>query len=139
MVLAEATAPPTVEPPTAHPQLAGGRPQLSVDQPQEGRLAGAAWARYLEQLAGRDAEADALQDRGAAEGLRDADELDRRRSRDLAVSSRAVAERPVFLALRAGSVFGRAGAASCRWSASHPSRLPISPCRLQVRRQGRRL
>src|SRR2546428_2372181 len=121
----ETVAPPPVKSEAAHPQLARIRSQLAVDQAQQGGLAGAAPSGYLDQLARRDCEIDTLEDAGLAKRFGDAKQLDRRLDCELAFGRRAAPGRPIFLRLHAVSltaVFGRAGAASCCWSASHPSR-----------------
>src|SRR5437762_31333 len=124
-VVAQAAAPPPVESTSAHPELARVRPQLAVNEAKKCRLAGTAWARYLYQLTGGNAEVDALENGLATERFGDVDEFDRRLDRDLAVGPRAAPDRPVLLprvrALNVGAVPGRAIAASCHWSASHPS------------------
>ena len=124
-VVAQAAAPPPVESTSAHPELARVRPQLAVNEAKKCRLAGTAWARYLYQLTGGNAEVDALENGLATERFGDVDESDRRLDRDLAVGPRAAPDRPVLLprlrALNVGAVLGRANAASCHWSASHPS------------------
>src|SRR5690348_8488724 len=89
-VLAESAAPPPVQAAAAHPHLARVGPELPVDEAKQGRLARTAWAGDLEKLARGDAEVDPFQYLGAAERLRQTDELDRRLSRDLAVGPRAV-------------------------------------------------
>src|SRR5438046_8605200 len=72
---AEAAPPPAVEALAPHPQLAGAGPELPVHEAQQGGLAGAARAGYLEQLALADSEVDAPQNAGAAGPLGHADEL----------------------------------------------------------------
>src|SRR5256886_5698605 len=122
--IAEAAAPPPVKSAPAHPQLARIRSQLAVDQAQQGRLAGAARSGYLDQLTRSDGEIDALENGGLAKRLGDANELDRRLDCELAFGRRAAPGRPLLLRLLApdvGAVFGRASAARCDWSASHPS------------------
>ena len=108
---------------SAHPELARVRLELPVDKAKQRCLAGAAGSGYLDQLTESDREVDVLEDGFLAECLRDPNEPDLRFARELAVGRRAVSGRPVFLrllALDVGGVFGRASAARCRWSASHP-------------------
>ncbi len=76
----QAPSPPAVEPTAADPQLAGIRPQLAVDEAEQGGLARATRPGHLDQLTGGDAEVDAFEDRAATEGLGYGDELDRRLS-----------------------------------------------------------
>src|SRR5207248_10539077 len=120
---AQATPPPAVQPAPTDPELAVVRAELAVDQAQQGRLARPARAGDLDELALPDREVDRLEHRVAAVGLRNADELDRRLSDELAVRSRALPGRSVLLRshrLRAIAVLVRASAASSGWSASHP-------------------
>src|SRR5207245_9460097 len=116
---------PPVTSESPRPQVARSRSRLAVDEAQQGGLAGAAPSGCLDQLARRDCEIDTLEDGGLAKRFGDAKQLDRRLDCELAFGRRAAPGRPIFLRLHAVSltaVFGRAGAASCCWSASHPSR-----------------
>ena len=129
---AQATPPPAVQPAPTDPELAVVRAELAVDQAQQGRLARPARACDLDQLALPDREVDRLEHGVAAIRLRNADELDRRLSYELAVCPRALPGRSDLLRshrLRAVAVLVRASAASSGWSASHPL-IQISPCRV---------
>src|SRR5690242_4251167 len=80
----------------AYPNFARVGAKLSVQEAKERRLARAAWAGDLHQLARSDAEAQVFEDRALAEGFGDRDELDRGFNGDRAVRREAAAARPVL-------------------------------------------
>src|SRR2546426_12513395 len=84
---AEAAAPPAMEASTFDPDLPLVRPELPVHQAKEGRLAGPAGSRYLDELARRDRERDLAEHGRPSEKLGNARQLDHGLNRDSAIGS----------------------------------------------------
>ena len=79
----EVAAPPLVQRSSLDPYLAGGRPQLAVQQTQQRGLPRSAGTRHLDQLARRDREVELVDHDALAEQLSDRAELDQRSRRRL--------------------------------------------------------
>ena len=139
--MAEASAPPSVQAPSVDPYFAGVGSKLPVDQPEERCLAGAAWTRDLDELAGGHRQVDPLQDRRLAERFRDVRQLDRRLHPCSAVGPRAMSVRPIVFGVQpvlgrtvrdairgavGGSIAQDARAHPGTWSATHPFHVQIS-------------